>query len=340
MERQELMTLLYVTSDERGEGKTAFCAGLAHLLNEQGKRATVFKPIANAADDPDVGIYQALLSTEVDGWPIVTAPVSVTDELLGQIKAAAVIASEEKDIVIVEGASDLSPSDAGKLVEALDAKAVVVSRYGPQSSASDLKKWQNAFGARLLGYVINSVGKYQGTECKAGLLESMASHGLTSLGALPEDRRLLGVSVNQLSEHLGGEYLLDTGDRDSLVEYLVVGGMSLDPGEIYFGIHDNRAVVVRGDRPDIQMAALAAGGTTACMVLTNGSKPTEYVQNEVELEEVPLVMVPEGTLATMDNLNSLMQTCRFDHPAKLERIAALMQEHVDVESIAKALEPA
>jgi BioD-like phosphotransacetylase family protein len=333
------MTLLYVTSEKRGEGKTAFCVGLAQLLTEQGKKATVFKPIASADDDPDVGIYKSLLSTEVDGWPIATAPARVSDELVGQIKTAASLASEDNDIVIVEGASDISSADDSKVVEALDAKAVVISRYSRENNATDLRKWQDAFKERLIGYVINAVTKYQGTESRSGLLESMASQGLKSLGTLPEDRRLLGVSVNQLSEHLGGEYLLDGGDRDSLVEYLVVGGLSMDPGEVYFGLHENRAVVVRGDRPDIQMAALLAPGNTACMVLTNGIKPTEYVLNEVELEELPLVMVSEGTLATMDNLNTLMKTCRFDHPAKLERFSALMRERIDIDVISKALEP-
>ena len=332
------MTLLYVTSENRGEGKTAFCAGLAHLLTEQGKKATVFKPIASADDDLDAGIYKSLLSTEVDGWPIATATAGVSDELIGQIKAASSLASEDNDIVIVEGASDISPADAAKVVEALDAKAVVVSRYSRESKTSGLRKWQDAFKERLLGYVINAVTKYQGTESRSGILESMASQGLKSLGTLPEDRRLLGVSVNQLLEHLGGEYLLDGGDRNSLVEYLVVGGMSMDPGEIYFGLHENRAVLVRGDRPDIQMAALLAPGNTACMVLTNGVKPMEYVLNEVELEELPLVMVSEGTLATMDNLNTLMETSRFDHPAKLERFSSLMREHIDIEAISKALE--
>ena len=99
------MTLLYVTSDERGAGKTAFCVGLAHLLMKQGRKATLFKPIANADEDPDVGIYQALLSTEVDGWPIATAPTQLSDGLLGEIKTAANRAAEDNDIVIVEGSS-------------------------------------------------------------------------------------------------------------------------------------------------------------------------------------------------------------------------------------------
>ena len=332
------MALLYVTSDERGAGKTAFCVGLAHLLTMQGKRATIFKPMGNSDEDPDIAIYQALLSTEVDGWPIATAPARLSDDLLGQIKTAANSAAEDNDIVIVEGSSEISSADAGKLAEALDAKAVVVSRYSPERKASELRHWQDVFKGRMLGYVINGVTKYQGTESRSGLLEAMVGEGMNCLGALPEDRRLLGVSVDQLARHLGGEFLGDSGDKDCLVEYLMVGGWTLDSGEIYFGIHDNRAAIVRGGRPDMQMAALASAGTTSCIVLTDGVKPIEYVQYEAEQEEVPLVLVSEGTLETMDNLNTLMESSRFDHPSKLERFAQLMQAHLDVDAIASALD--
>ena len=337
------MAVLYVTSDERGAGKTAFCVGLTRLLEERGQRAAIFKPIASSEDDPDVGIYQALLSTEVDGWPIVTAPAGLSDQLLHEIRTAANSAAEDYDVLIVEGSSDLSPADAGKLAEALDAKAVVVSRYNPKRKASEFRQWQDVFKGRLLGYLINAVSIYQGTESRSGLLEDMAGEGMNSLGALPEDRRLLGFTVDQLSKHLGGEYMVPDrerdGDRDSLVEYLMVGGLGLDPGENYFVIHDNRAVIVRGDRPDIQMSAMAADGNTACLVLTNGVRPIEYVLNEAELEELPLVLVSEGTLDTMDNLYTLMDGCRFDHPAKMERFVQLMREHVDVDAIVDGLKP-
>ena len=65
-----------------------------------------------------------------------------------------------------------------------------------------------------------------------------------------------------------------------------MGGWGLDAGELYFGLRESKAVIVRGDRPDMQMAALTT--PTTCMLLTQGIEPIEYVRNEAELEEVPI----------------------------------------------------
>ena len=76
------------------------------------------------------------------------------------------------------------------------------------------------------------------------------------IAAIPEDRRLLGMSVEQLAQHLGGKFLNWEEKKDNFVEHFLIGGMVLDWGVLYFQRFDNKAVIVRGDRPDIQMAAL------------------------------------------------------------------------------------
>ena len=118
----------------------------------------------------------------------------------------------------------------------------------------------------------------------------------------------------------------------------MVGGMGMDSGEAYFGLRDNKAVIVRGDRPDIQMAALAT--PTTCMVLTHGIEPIEYVAYEAELEDVPVMVVESDTLSTMAALNTPAGSMWFDHPAKVERFTALLKQHVDVSTIYDGLDVA
>ena len=64
------MSVLCVASDQEGVGKTAFCATLAHILAQQGKTVSVFKPFkdkgAGRSPDPDRIIYEKLTTT-VDG---------------------------------------------------------------------------------------------------------------------------------------------------------------------------------------------------------------------------------------------------------------------------------
>ena len=96
-----------------------------------------------------------------------------------------------------------------------------------------------------------------------------------------------------------------------------------------------RPSYVRGDRPDIQMAALQT--PTACMLITKGVELIEYVQYEAEQNEVPVILVEADTLSTMAFLDTALDGARFDHPAKLDRSAELLKKHVDLASIYSAL---
>ncbi len=320
----KFLAILYVASDRPGVGKTALCAALAHELRQHGKNAAVFKPVAaSAGDDPDVAAYRELLGQS-------QAPEGPAD-----VETSVAQLAERNDVVLVEGTSSAADNDAAKLTEALDAKVIAVARYGPDLDADDLAAFKATFGDRLIGFVVNSLTRYQGTSYKTELAPSIQARGLVPLGAIFEDRRLLGVTVGDLATHLDATYLNVCNSDDALVEHVMVGGMGLDSGEMYFGLRQHKAVVVRGDRPDIQMSALAT--PTACMVLANGIEPIEYVLNEAAQEEVPLISVQTDTLGTMESMNGLLDRARFDHPAKLERFVELLDEHVDTAAIYSAV---
>ena len=328
------MNVLYVTSDQRGAGKTAFCTTLAHQLIERGKRAVVWKPIGGA-DDPDAAIYKHLLGQAHDGGPRRAPKRGVTPALLEKIKSAAGEAAEGQDVLLVEGSSDLSVGDSQRIADALDAKVVVVARYDAGLDAARLSDWGAPFGDRLLGYVINGLTRYRGKDLTSRLLPSMESRGMVTLGVIPEDRTLLGVSVGQLTTHLEGRYLIGEELPDTLIEHFLVGINGMDAAVEYYGLRDRKAVIVPGDRPDIHMAVLQT--PTACLLVTRGIEPIEYVTYEAELEEIPVVLVESNTLDTMAALNTIQQGARFDHPAKLERYSELLEQHVDTAAIRAGL---
>lgn len=325
------MSILYVASDRQGAGKTALCASLAHLLRAQGKTAAAFKPVADGASDSDAAIYASLLGADT---PPPSAAVDV-DAI-----AAAQHLSADNEIVIAEASNNLTTAQLQRIAEALDARVLLIANFDADMSAADVAAVAAPFGERLIGYVVNNLTQYMRTQARAELVPAIAAAHTPPaavFGLIPEDRRLLGVSVNQLAAHLEGEFVQDEGDAECLVEYLMVGGMSLDPGEYYYGIHDNRAAIVRGDRPDLQMSALGAPGRTACLVATNGIAPIEYVRYEAEQEETPIIIVETDTLDTMDRLDTLIDGSRFDHPRKLERFAALLTEHLDLPRLIAAI---
>ena len=238
---------------------------------------------------------------------------------------------EDADILIAEGDSSLSHEEAGKLVDELNAVVLAVIGYRRDLSAGDLAVWRERHGDRLVGFVINGLTRYLGTETREGLLSEALSQDLPVLGVVPEDRRMLGVTVAQLSRHLSGSFLVDGEGVGGLVEHFMVGCMGMDPGETHFGLRENEAVIIRGDRPDIQMAALAT--SPACLILTKGIDPIEYVTNEAELEGVPVISVSTNTLATMDAVADVIDGAQFDHPLKLERYRQLVEENVDLTAV-------
>ena len=334
------MSILYVVSDRQGVGKTAVCMGLARLLRAQSKSVAAIKPVADGENDADAAMYGALLGMDTGGWPVATAE-DIGSEDIDAVSALIKGLAAENDFVIVEGSNGLPAAQGRIICDNVDAKALVVAGYSASLSHGAALAAGAPYGGRVAGYVINGVTQYMSVEARSTLAPSIAAQASTRggrvLGLIPEDRCLLGVSVSQIAEHLGGEFIGEEAEEDALVEYLMVGGMSLDPGEYYYGIHDNRAAIVRGDRPDLQMSALSAPGATACLVATGGIVPIEYVRYEAEQEETPIIVVQTDTLDTMARLDSLVDGSRFDHPRKLSRCVELLDEHVDVEGLLHAL---
>ncbi len=326
------MAILYVTSREAGSGKTAMCAVLAHELSRRGRRAAAIKPLSGEGDSPaaaDNAAFASLLPQAAEASSA-TLPGGEPDAgALDQAAEACRTAAEGQDLLLVEGSAALSDSAAARLVESLDARVLAVERYDPGLTGADLAGLRRSYGSRLAGVVVNGLTRYQATRADAELAGGSGSPAL--LGIVPEDRRLLGVTVDRLVEHLDGRYVVGEGEQDALVEHVLVGGMGMDSGELYFGTRDSKAVIVRGDRPDVQMSALTT--PTLCLLLTGGIEPIEYVLYEAELEEVPVAVVPAETLDAMDALNDLSARARFDHPAKLSRLSELVTRSVDVDAL-------
>lgn len=326
------MSVLYVASNQPGAGKTALCSALALVLRRQGQKVAVFKPFTDGDLDDDAATYRALLDQESDGWPL-QAPSGggLSAESIAEASSALSAVGAQADHVIVEGSSAISAADSAKLAAALDAKVVVVAAYKPELTTSNLSDWTESLNGRLSGVIVNNVSLHAGNTLATGFVASLTDGGPAHLGSIPEDRTPLGASVGQLAEHLGGRFVVYEPDTSILVERYQVGGMGLDPSKLRFGAETDNAVIVRGDRPDIQMSALSA--PVSCLVLTNGIDPIEYVKYEAERVNVPVMVVDTDTIATMDALEGLVEGAAFDHPRKLEKFADLIDQHVDVAAL-------
>ena len=219
-------------------------------------------------------------------------------------------------------------------METLGAKAIIIVSYETSLQASQIVDAAKALAGHLLGVVINAVPQRRMESVKATLVKSVEQSGIRVLGALPEDRALLTVSVGELAEHLGGSIINSPERSDNLVEAVMVGAMSPDPAISYLRLKQNKAVVTRGDRPDIQLGALRT--SISCLVLTNNINPLTNILSLAKTAKVPIVIVKDDTMRTMEALEGVLDKAKFSHEKKVERLEQLLEQHLDLESIYQA----
>ena len=319
------MSLLIIASDSPDAGKTATALALARISNENGGNTTAFKPFALADDDPDQAVFADLANPAPDGWPIRVGDSGPTSDDIAS--AAHPLSIAAGDLAIVEIPAQIGADGVAELANAWDASVLLVTAYRRDLRASDLGEWQSALGDRLAGALVNGLTRYLGTEASDNLVPSLQKAGMPLLGLIPEDRFMLSVSVDEIRSGLDGRYVVEEGDLDAPIEWFQVGAMSLDPGELRFGLYDNNAVVVRGDRPDIQMSAL--NSSVSCLVLTGGIEPIEYITYEAGEEEIPVMVVETDTDSTMYALNDVTTGARMNSAAKVGRFAELLRTRAD-----------
>ena len=302
------MPSIYITSDKPRSGKTALAVTLKRKIEGQGKKVSLIVPFSDGKEN------------------------STLESVVGIVKTE----GKDSDINIIEGLGDLDNNSGDlsrQLVESIDAKVILVLGYSPSLYSGVALRAQMLFGDRLAGVVINGVTIYKQKRAIGNLIDELEGQGVKILATIPEDRKLLGVTVGELAEHIGGTFLYGEHKKDLFIDNFMIGGLVLDWGVLYFERHENKAVIVRGNRPDLQMAALST--PTSCVVLTGtGSEGAiEYVQIEAEEEEIPLICVETNTLDTVGVLEELQDRTEFNHTVKEERFLELLDENGDWPSI-------
>ena len=308
------MVALYVISSERAAGKTAICAGVGKHLLRDGKKVGFIKPIIAdtknlpiEGTDSDALFIKHILALE-EPVDCLCPVISNQNNLVNNIKEAYAKVSPGKDVVIVEGISEQSQASYG-IVEALDAKVIIVEGY-----SKDLPKAKNSykdFGEYLVGVVWNKVPRSR----------------------LEYVRFIL--TVGELAEHIQGEILNSTEKSVELVENFMLGAMCVDPGPEYFGRKANKAVVVRGERPDMQLAALET--SIRCLVLSGNTAPIPPVLYGAQDKEIPIILTKGDTIATVMSIEDALSNTRFNQEKKLPKLTEIMEQHFNFQALYQGL---
>lgn len=235
--------------------------------------------------------------------------VASAEPLAGKSTIAAALARKLPGTTITEAAGTDPPTGDGKVV-------VVATPSSP-----DLAAYCRSIGHALAGIVLNRVPAKRAVTAK----KTVKAAGLPLLAALPEDQLLAAPTLRDVIGALTAEATFLNGSETRVIERPVIASISADPAQGYFAYVNPSAVIVRSDKPDLQLAALNAGAT--CLIVTGGYPILSYVLDRVQEDEIPLLRTPLDTLKTIEALESLFGTTPFTPtPEKLARLDELLAD--------------
>jgi BioD-like phosphotransacetylase family protein len=347
------MKAVYITSVEPFIGKTAVCVALGKRLQADGHAVGYLKPISTqpwrtpdgqVADEDASFVCSALgLTTNcTELTPVMITPawlrerlqVESAEDLLQKIRAAARVAADGKDVLIVEGGGSMREGYAVglsnlRLAEELGAPVVVLVRYHRELQVvDDALAAHFRLGKQLLGVIINHVP----TESMAFVTDHarafLEHKGIHTLGVIPSVPRLSALSVGELIRRLEAQVLTPEPDLESLIENFTVGAMTLDAALSHFRRQPHKAVITGGDRTDIQLAALET--STKALILTGNLVPSPDVVRQAEAVGVPILLVKENTIETVSRIEQAYGKTRLGESEKLATFMELMEKHVDI----------
>lgn len=324
------MVALYVTSLERGTGKTAVCAGIGKHLLAEGRKISYFKPIIaeNAeAPDSDTAFMKHILNLE-ETIDSLCPVISGENNLSGRIKEAYARVSPGKDVVIVEGTYEQ------RVAEALQARLVLVEGYSGELSEAKINRYK-VLGENLLGVVLNKVPRSQIGHLSSEASAQFDKAGINILGVLPEDRALFTLTIGELAEYVQGEILNNAEQSAELAENFMLGAMIADSGLDYFGRKTNKVAVVRSERSDMQLAAMET--STRCLILSGDTAPLPAILARAEEKNVPIIAAHSDTSTILTNIEDALDKAIFSQEKKLPKLTEILEQQFKFPALYKGL---
>ncbi|MFZ5906736.1 MAG: phosphotransacetylase family protein [Nitrospirota bacterium] len=343
------MVSLYIGSTGGYTGKSLVSMGLGQRFKRDGLKVGYFKP---------VGILPVKVDnilTDTDAWRIYRAlglkdplseicPVVLTQELMvksyrGDVKGLMTkIArshrnlSRDKDILIVGGYGSIyTGSYLGlqgmQVIKRLDSLAVVVVKYEGEYIVDYVLQAKKDLKDRFLGVILNKVSEGQKQSVEEYVIPFLTRNGVDILGILPHDPVIGAITVEELNEMLGGKVLCAHDHLNNLIEKFLIGAMQVDKAIEYFKRTRKNAVIVGGDRSDIQLSAIESG--SVCLILTGELYPSEMILSRAEEKNIPVMVVREDTYSIAKKLERLSVRLRLRDTVKVEHGMAVVSENVD-----------
>lgn len=196
---------------------------------------------------------------------------------------------------------------AALLSEHQGARVLIVATPQTIAEAAALAK---SVGAALAGLVLNRASR---ADVEAEV------EGVAALAVIPEDRQLAAPSLGAVVEALKADAMNVAEEGPRSLGRLVIASIAADPGQAYFDRTRAESVIVRSDKPDLQLAAINAGAQ--CLIVTGNFPVLSYVSERVAEDETPFLRTDLDTKAAVEAVEALYGATAFS--ADAERLSRL-----------------
>lgn len=351
------MISLYVGSTSGYSGKSLVSMGVGLRLKKDGLRVGYFKPVGilpikveNILTDKDAWfIYRVF---ELKDHVAEICPVVLTQELtvraylkdmrglLRKIERSFQQLSQDKDIMIVGGSGSIySWSVLGvsglKVIKRLNAKVLLVVKYEGEFCVDYILQAKKDLGDHFIGVIFNKVTHEFRQSVDDYIVPFLKRRGIDVIGILPHDPLVGSITVEELNEMLGGKVLCCHDRLSNLIERFLIGAMQVDRATEYFKMTKNNAVIVGGDRADIQLSAIESG--TECLVLTGELYPSEVIVSRAEQKNIPIIVIRDDTYTVAKKVERLSVRLRLRDKAKVAHGTELVMKNVNFPLLYKHL---
>ncbi len=351
------MAGIYVGSTSGYSGKNMVVMGLGLRFQKEGYEIGYMKPVGampkeidGKLGDEDAFFVQDILGLSED--PERVTPVVVTQDfkvkafsgkcsdLMGNILKGYNEISKDKDVTIVAGSGSMYSGrycnvDGIQVVQTLGVKAIVIDRFQKELNYDYLVVLKDVLGENLLGVVLNDIAPNFIDEVETLIAPFLERNGVKVLGVIPRDPLMGAIKVADLAQRLGGKVISAHHKSDRIVESFLIGTMQVENFMTHFRKHKNSAVIVGGDRSDVQLVALE--GDSPCLVLTGNLYPNDIILTRSEVLEIPIIVVRDDTFTVAKKMEAILERHKLRDVIKIRQGAQLVSTNIDFEYIKEHL---
>lgn len=355
---------IFIAATQQNDGKTTASLGLFKELQRRFGQIGFIKPVGQRVEEIDgkqIDEDTLLIDRTFDVHtpleamsPIAVAPEFTrryinnanNDFLVRRIQNSFDRASWEKDFMIIEGTGhagvgsvfDLSNARVSKI---LGSKVLIVAKGGIGRPIDEIALNHALFdkeGVEILGVILNKVLPSRFEQVQDFARRGLSRLGIELLGVVPAEPVLARPTLDQISRTINGEFINGSSEGRRGVERVIIGAMNSSHVMEYFA--PGTLVITPGDREDVILAALSTSSLAdqhnkalAGLVLSGDLFPHQSVVDLIKRSHVPTIGSCLDSYSIASKIHSMTVKTLPGDRKKIERIQALIGEHVEVDRL-------